>query len=426
MCCLESVLRPAARDRITCLAKLYVFYHFFHPDRVVSSVLFSELCLDLAELDWEVTAFPSNRDNGEPDKTYPSHEIWEGVRIERVSRPSLQQSTTLGRVFNAIWMLGRWSSLAFRSQPAPDVILIGTDPIFSVIIAPVWRFFHPQTKIVHWCFDLYPEAAYADGILPKNAVLSSVLTALMRKGYRACDLVVDIGSCMRQLLHKYDPAMRSATLVPWALSEPDRPLPIPAKDRFLLFGDAKLALMYSGSFGRAHSYEDMLKLMWCLRGTSVSLALSIKGNSEATFHAAVTADDTNIQFIPFAPTELLEQRLASADIHVISLREEWTGTVVPSKFFGALAVGRPVLFCGSRQSSLAEWIEKYRIGWVLEPGNAAAVAECLRLVIEDSSSMEQMKERCYQVYKEHFSRAATVREWNRLLSKLAGSRTGEL
>lgn len=299
---------------------------------------------------------------------------------------------------------------------------MGTDPIFSVLIAPVWRIFHPNTKIVHWCFDLYPEAAYADGVMARDGVLSRVITAAMRRSYLACDLVVDIGGCMRRLLLKYDPDMCSATLVPWALSEPDQLQAAPQQERRAVFGEAKLALMYSGSFGRAHAYEDMLDLMRHLRGTPIKLALSVKGNREASLRSAIGVDDTNICFVPFAPASLLEQRLACADIHIVSLRNEWTGTVVPSKLFGALAAGRPVLFCGSRDSSLAEWIEKYEIGWILEPGNASAVAESLRLILTDDSSLQSMKERCFQVYHRHFSRAETIREWDRRLSSLVLSK----
>ena len=70
--------------------------------------------------------------------------------------------------------------------------------------------------------------------------------------------------------------------------------------------------------------------------------------------------------MPFAFKQSdLEVRLSAADIHVVTLRDEWTGTVVPSKFFGALAVGRPVLFAGSPKSAVARWIVKHRVGWVL-------------------------------------------------------------
>src|SRR5439155_12521003 len=111
-----------------------------------------------------------------------------------------------------------------------------------------------------------------------------------------------------------------------------------------VFGDAALGLMYSGNLGRAHSYREILHLAQALQDKPIRFAFSIRGNKAEELRAAVSEKDTNVRFVPFAEEEQLESRLSTADIHIVSLREEWTGCVVPSKFFGALAAGRPVLF----------------------------------------------------------------------------------
>lgn len=398
---------------------MYVFYQFLSPDDVVSSVLLSELCSGLVDQGWQVTAFPCARRFKDGSRIYPRSEVWNGVKIERIWRPAWKQDSSIGRILNAVWMIVRWSMLALQRRHKPDVIIIGTDPILSVSIAPIWRFFKPKTMIAHWCFDLYPEAAFADGLLKRDGMASRILRPLLKRAYRACNLVVDIGPCMRDLLRKHDPNLRMATLVPWALSEPERPSPIAREERQKIFGDARLALMYSGSFGRAHSFEDMLELARLLRNDDVHLACSVQGNRAAALRAAVRPEeDTNIHFVPFADASGLETRLASADIHVVSLREEWTGTVVPSKFFGALAIGRPVLFCGSRSSAIAIWIEKYGLGWVLAPGETTQVAASIRATLSHTDRMEELRKRCHRVYLEKFSRQTVIQAWHQQLSNL--------
>ncbi len=397
------------------MPKLFVFYHFLEPDRVVSSVLFTQLSSGLVDLGWEVTAFPGNRDSKDPSRSYASHNDLRGVQLHRVWRPAWRQESSAGRVLNAVWMIACWSLLALRRRNIPDIILLGTDPVFSILIAPVWRLLHPKVKIVQWCFDLYPDAAFADGVLPRRGLVANVLRWLTTFGYRHCDLIIDIGSCMKRLLLNYDPRLKTNTLVPWALSEPTQPLPTPTTERTALFGQASLALMYSGSFGRAHAYEDMLELMRHLRGSSAHLVFSVQGHCQDSLQGAVTAKDQNVSFITSASPDRLEERLAAADIHLVSLREEWTGAVVPSKFFGALAVGRPVLFCGSRRSSLAEWIERLEVGWVLEPGDAARVAIKMEALLARPGELQKMRQRCHQTYQDHFSRDRAVQSWNHLL-----------
>ena len=401
------------------MAEVFVFYHFLHPDDVVSAIHFSELATGLAECGWKVTVFPCNRGHHENStETYPRRETWKMVRFERIWRPKWSQSGHITRVLNALWMILRWSLLAIHPQRRPAVLILGSDPVLSILVAPVWRLFKPHTRIAHWCFDLYPEAAYAEGLLSEYGSLAAVLRRILRRAYRACDLIVDIGPTMRRRLQAYGAPSTRATIVPWALTEPGSPVPTAEPERTAIFGDAALALMYSGTFGRAHSFEDMLALLRLLRPDGAALALSVRGHREDELRAAIHEGESNIHFLSFASTEELEKRLAAADIHVVTLRSEWAGTVVPSKFFGALAIGRPILFCGSPHGDIAQGIQAHDIGWVLAPGNAPAGARQIRAAMQDPRAMAAMRERCFRLYRNRFSRRHGLQLWDSALRGL--------
>ncbi len=313
-------------------------------------------------------------------------------------------------------MIAAWSRAAFRYKP--DVLIVGTDPVLSLLTALPWNLIRPRTRIVHWCFDLYPEAAIADGVLTANSLITRLARRLMRSAYSHCDLLVDIGSCMRRLLQRYKPKARFATLTPWALAEPAKPAAIDPTERAALFGESRLALLYSGNFGRAHSCDRTLALARRLRDESVSLVFSVRGNAQAALQASFTPRDSNISLAGFAPQAPLEARLSAADIHVVSLREEWTGTVIPSKFFGALAVGRPVLFEGSPDCAIAQWIKEFQVGWVLAAGTEDAVAAELAQLSREPHRLPQLFEHCHSVYAANFSRTRMVDAWDRELCRL--------
>ena len=385
------------------MPRALVLYHFFHPDDVVSSRHFSDMAAGLAERGWQVMARPCNRSCRNESHKYTPSDTARNVRIERIWRPRFQQAQFLGRLLNAIWMLGAWSLATFRMNP-PDLLVVGTDPILTVFVAIPWKLIRPRTKIVHWCFDLYPEAAIADGRLPGTGALPAIVRTFLRTAYGCCDLIVDIGPCMRNLLARYGSAARVLTITPWALSEPAVELRPDTLERNALFGDVKLALMYSGNFGRAHSFEEVLAVARAVRKESIGFAFSVRGNRTDELHSAVSKEDRNIRFVPFADEQRLEARLSAADIHIVTLRHEWTGSVVPSKFFGALAAGRPVLFVGSQNSSLARWIKIHRVGWLLDGSNQAEiVAELLRLA-ESPEELRALFAHCHRVYEQHFSR----------------------
>ena len=72
----------------------------------------------------------------------------------------------------------------------------------------------------------------------------------MSAAYRCCDVVVDLGPCMRRRLEAYGGSPARETLTPWALVEPEAPAaPDPAVRREL-FGDAAIGLLYAGSMSR--------------------------------------------------------------------------------------------------------------------------------------------------------------------------------
>lgn len=64
-----------------------------------------------------------------------------------------------------------------------------------------------------------------------------------------------------------------------------------------------------------------------------------------------------LKMAEFTTLVALEMRLAAADVPIVTLHSEWTCVVVPSRFFGAIATGRPVLFIGSASAGIASWIK---------------------------------------------------------------------
>jgi glycosyltransferase involved in cell wall biosynthesis len=253
----------------------------------------------------------------------------------------------------------------------------------------------------------------------ENSRLIRLVRGSLKKAYKACDLIADLGPCMAQLLSRYQSQAKTTTLVPWALVEPNEPVTVDPNTRKELFGEAQLALLYSGSYGRAHSCAEFLELARHLKpNTDIQFNFAARGNRIEELKSQVTSDDSNVHFAGFAPESQLEKRLGSCDIHMVSLRPEWTGTVVPSKFFGALATGRSVLFSGSPNSAIAKWIEEFKVGWVLSKENIKEVADQLNRLASSPEQLLQMNRHCHQIYQTHFSKDHLLNRWDQELREL--------
>ena len=93
--------------------------------------------------------------------------------------------------------------------------------------------------------------------------------------------------------------------------------------------------------------------------------------------------------------------------------------MVPSKFFGALAIGRPVLFLGSPDSAIAKWIKELRVGWVLDPQRIEQLARELTEWSQCSEAKLQMFRLCHEAYQREFSKTRALDRWDRALRSLS-------
>jgi len=466
---------------------VYLLYHFFRPDDVVSARLFSDLAEELTEVGFAVTAFPSIRSCHGAHVRLQRKQSWIGGKIRRVWRPNWSQHRTAGRFGNTLFMLIGWTWLAAITRRRPsEVMIVGTDPVLGVLVAITWRLFRPRSRIIHWCHDVYPDAAIADGMIASDAVWVRLIRWLVGIAYRRCDVIAELGTCMRHRLQVVsgdavtgdtaeDAALadersvngspigqsvsqlreldgggriridvghlsqrgpqeshhalgsesglessdwwagRYATLVPWALVEPPAVVEPDFAVREELFGSCRLGLLYSGNFGRAHHFDSLLRLAKRLRTEDIGVCFAGRGMRLESVRKSVSAADDNIRIAGFADEAHLAVRLAAADVHLVTLRPGWTGTVVPSKFFGALAAGRPVIFAGDRRSTIATWIEQFGIGWILTDQSLERVADQMMAVADDNQLLLEMRQRCFDVYHAEFSRRVQIDRWQQVL-----------
>ena len=401
--------------------RVLLAHHFFHPDDVVSARLFTDLALGLHERGWDVTVLTSDRSWSDPKKRHPEHEELDSVHIERVHRPAWGQASPVERLANSAWLLAAWTRRMAHLAPS-DVVVLGSDPAFAPMAMVAWRRLWPRAAMVHWCYDVYPEVIVADGASAAVRAIVPLARRMMGEGYRRCDAIVDLGPGMRRHLAAYDTSAQRATIPPWALVEPPgAPHPPDPRARQELFGGAQLGLLYSGTLGRAHDFSALLELARACRlrsGDRIAFCFSCRGHRLPELAASLRPDDTNVRTAPFCSEDALAIRLEAADLHALSLQPAWAGLVVPSKFFGSLAVGRPLVYAGPVGSDIGEWIASFGVGYELRTETASRTADALHLLAESPEALLTLQRRAREVYDAEFSKSLGIAAWDRILTSL--------
>jgi glycosyltransferase involved in cell wall biosynthesis len=131
--------------------------------------------------------------------------------------------------------------------------------------------------------------------------------------------------------------------------------------------------------------------------------------------AASTVAPTKIRLLPFQPPERLHQSLALADVQLVSLRPGFEGVVVPSKAYGAMGSGRPVIYVGDERGEIARVIHEESAGLVVAPGDADGLARAVEHYRTNPEAQRLDGERAAQIARGKYGRAAALEAWTAML-----------
>ena len=338
----------------------------------------SDLAFHLASRGWEVEAITSRQRYDRPDARLPARETVRGVTIERVAATTFGRSFLPGRAVDYLTFYVN-AYRAIRKRGDAVIVAMTDPPLLSVVAALASR------RVVNWIHDLFPEVAEVLG-MPALRVLRPIRNWSLR---RARANVV-LGSLMAARVPK-------ATVIHnWA--DPSLQ-PLPRRN-------AQRTAGYSGNLGRAHEVSTIVEAMRLLR--DVHFVFTGGGaQMQRVRHGA----GPNVTFRDYVPREELGASLSDVDVHLVSLQPALEGLIVPSKLYGALAVGRPVIFVGARDGEVARIIEEARCGFVVEPGDAAGLARAIR------DADEAMGTRAREVYEARFAPRHAFAAWERVLQE---------
>jgi colanic acid biosynthesis glycosyl transferase WcaI len=128
--------------------------------------------------------------------------------------------------------------------------------------------------------------------------------------------------------------------------------------------------------------------------------------------------DAMFRFIPYQDRAALKHSLAVPDLHWISQKPELEGMIVPSKFYGIAAAGRPIACITARDGDLAKLVTQHRCGFVVEPGNPALLAKELRRLAGAPAELAEMGRRARQMLDTRFTRRLAFDQWRELLETI--------
>jgi glycosyltransferase involved in cell wall biosynthesis len=248
----------------------------------------------------------------------------------------------------------------------------------------------------------------------------SGLKELRNASLNSCDSLAVLSEDMKSHLVSCNVRSHIDILPNWAIQAPSQEEPA-AMDlrREWGIGD-RFVLGYSGNLGRAHDVDTFLAAAPGLVELDGLTMLFIGGGAglKALKESLDPATGEQSLFLPYQPREILAASLQVPDVHWFSLIPEMNAHVFPSKFYGILQSGRPIVFIGDPESELARMIEDRRCGFVVAPGNAAALLDAVTALYKNSGLREEMGRNARRLNDEVTNRLSSLARWECALAKL--------
>jgi colanic acid biosynthesis glycosyl transferase WcaI len=391
---------------------------YFYPDQSATSQMLTDLVRGLTAAGFAVHVVCSRQLYDDPHVQLPEREEVFGAQVRRIATTRFGRNGLLGRAIDyaTFYVNCAWALLGLLKRG--DVLIVKTDPpLMSLMAVPIAAL--KRAQLINWLQDVFPEVASRLGANPLPQWLDAILRRARNASLRTARMNVVIGDRMREYFtDKGIPACRLCVIENWADAIAIQPKPrSDSRLRARLGFSDRFVVCYSGNLGRAHEYETLLLAAEELKSDRAFAFLIIGGGAKtAALKVSVSQRALeNFCFLPYQPRDTLEDSLAAADVHLVSLLPALEGMIVPSKLYGILAAGRPTIFIGEGDGEVARVLSGAECGITVAVGDSTGLAKALRRLRAEPDARAGMERRARQLVCEKFTPQRAIKRWMDLL-----------
>jgi len=380
--------------------------------------MLTDLTVGLAG-DYSITVVTSRKLYNDPLAKLERSEEYKGVDILRLNTTRMGRDSLWRRAIDYVSFYMRVFVFLFRYIRKGDLVVFKTDPpLLSLMNTAVVRL--RGGRVMNWLQDVFPEIAIELGALPRSSFFSAPLIWWRNRTLRVAETNVVISEKMRK--HLADQGISNTHYIPnWADGQLIQPLTHADNPIHTEWNpENKFMVGYSGNFGRAHSFDEILQAMTLLEARpEIHFVLIGEGAGLGMLLEAVERKNLhNVSFHPYQPHDTLRKSLGAIDLHLVTLKEHMEGLVLPSKIYGVLAAGRPIAFIGDEGGEIANLIEGKDIGFAVGHGEGGRLAEQIHLLATNPEKLRQMGANARQLFDKEYAMPKAIERWHRLMTEV--------
>lgn len=410
--------------------KVLIFAHYYYPDVASTGQILKDQAEGMLQ-EFDVTVVctvPSYggtiEDKYKTEKFY--YEEINGVNVIRVRVPEFSKSSKKSRIKNIISYYFGALKACRQSGKQDYIFTISQPPVLGGLLG-VRAKRQKHAKLVYCIQDFNPEQTMAVGYF-KNKLVLNMMMKLDKYSCKHSDLVITVGRDLIETLKnrfKNKKVPNHAMINNWIDEKEIYPLPeddpkvMAFKKKYGL--DNKFVIMYSGNIGLYYDLENLIKVIEKFpQGTKTSegkeVVFAFVGAGTVLEKLTVYVkehDMKNVVFIPYQNKENLVYSLNAGDVHWCVNAKGIKGVSCPSKAYGIMGAGKPVLGVLEQGSEIRCIIEECRCGQCCEPNDYEKIQELIDWYIHtaDSTHLKMMGENGRQYLENYLTKDVSIEKY---------------
>ncbi len=353
----------------------------FYPDVTATGQYLTDLALELAKKEENVTVLTAARGYEPPHHRLLNVETYRGIHIVRVWPFKFNRTNRFLRILDAACVNAAFTFKLLQLPKFDRIVALTSPPLVGWTAAIVSRW--KKAKFIYWLMDINPDEAIEAGWIGKNSLYAHFLDWVLKMTLHRSHKILCLDRYMRERIAAKagNPSENIFILPPWAHDEELETIPHEFnkfRKEFNLEG--KFVVMYAGNHSICHPLGTLLEAA-ALLGHDSSIQFLFIGDGERTSEVSAFKHRrhlSNITQIPYQTRSDLKFSLSAADLHAVVMGDNYVGIVHPSKIYGVLTIGRPFVYIGPPDSHVMEIIKKDGIGYETRHGQPEKLVEIIK------------------------------------------------
>jgi len=325
---------------------------YFPPDFAPTGQFIEDIAVYLAEKGFNVRVFTSKPGYAysKNKKNCPKKEIYKGVEIVRTNSVNFLSERIRGKALTAIAFCLRTIVEIMFMRRKEEIMVLTSAPPFLVLVGLLCKLLFHQ-RYICIIYDIYPELIVRLGILKSTNWIVKIWKWCNNYALRCAEKIVVLTQDMKKVITSEILELDDKVWIIPTWADGDQILPIDKKDNDFAKTHSLqnyFTILYSGNLGRCHDSLSILEMAKLLKDKPyIKIVLIGGGIGRKIFETEIRQGNlNNVILLPYQEKEILPLSLTACDVSIISLKQGFEDLVAPSKLYGMLAAGTPIIaFC---------------------------------------------------------------------------------